>query len=270
MADRDKFDYVLQLAWQFPVADWDDDGNVFEMPHYTRFWNDRQVEKALQELNLSEEDFLKQEQIIPVLKAYGLDIEQFWLAVVYIAQLTHMWSDQKGIMVDLPPALNQLTRLREELTGRHEFKVLIDNPTESHTIEIAGNRLMGILRRSLDELIENERSSDMATMQEIPIWRNDVVAKKTEMTWYAANMFKRLFDTLKLPVIRSRNTKKEYRTIAGEDVLVKGKDAVVSYDKNQLIAELIHFMDLTDNPNLDGNSIKGILKSERKFDIDIL
>ena len=101
------------------------------------------------------------------------------------------------------------------------------------------------------------------------MWREDIHAKKTEMTWYAANMFKRLFDVLNLPLIRSKNIKKEYRTLAGEEVLVKGKDALISYDKNQLIAELIHFLGLTDNPDLDGNSIKAILKGKRKFDIEI-
>ena len=74
------------------------------------------------------------------------------------------------------------------------------------------------------------------------------------MTWYAAHLFKRLLGVLKLPVIRSRKKQEHFD--------------VNTYDKNQLIAELIHFLNLTDNPDLDGFSIRGILNSNRQFTLD--
>ena len=262
-----KFDYAVELAMCFPCVDFDSNGTPYETPHHTCFLRDEEAEVAILETNLTgrEEEFYKQEGIIPVIEAYGLDKEKFWYAVVYVASLTMMWSEQKAFFKQLPTALEQITRMRDEIRSQHEFKITIDNPTESHTIEMAGNRLMELLVESLDELIEKERHSRFVYSHEIPIWRSSVIAKKTEMTWYAANMFKLLFERLDLPVIRSRSAKKEFRTLASGFVQVKGSYAVTSYDKNQLIAELIHFLDLTDNPDLDGNSIRAILKSKRKF-----
>lgn len=265
----DKLEYVTKLALSFSEIYLDDNRNEHIVPHHSCFMSDRDIDRALQHLDISKESFLKQEQIIPVIEAYRLDKEKFWLATVYIAHLTWVWAERKGMIKRLPPAHEQFKKLRDEITGRNEFKVLIDNPTECHTIEMAGKRVIELLVLSLDKLVQTEVSSVYANLREVPLWRNDVTARKTEMTWYAVNMFKHLFDILKLPIIRSKSIKKEYRTLAGEDVLVKGKDAFISYDKNQLIAELIHFLGLTDNPNLDGNSIKAILKGKRKFDIEI-
>ncbi|MBQ5985279.1 MAG: hypothetical protein IJL56_09965 [Bacteroidales bacterium] len=255
MTDYDAFDYVLQLAFQFPEAEVDEEtGAVSEMPHYTYFLLEWKKDNIIEELGLSEDSFYKQESIIPVIEAYGLDKEKFWYAVAYVKYLTNIWAKQKNIANRLPPAIEQLTTFRNEIEKQHEFKVLIDNPTESHTFPIAGNRLINLLVQSLDELIEKEKASDYADAREIPIWREEATYKKTEMTWYAANLFKRLFDCLRLPVKRSR----------GDD------NAGISLDKNQLIAELIHFLGLTDNPDLEGNSIKAILKSKKEFGLQIM
>ena len=253
-----KFDYVAELAWHFKCVDFDAEGEAYEYPHYTCFLSDSDATRVLQNVGLEdkEEAFYKQKSIIPVVEAYGLDKEKFWYAVVYVAYLTKLWSEQKDIF-SLPTALEQLTTFRDEIKDRHEFRIVIDNPLESHSFVMAGNRLVRmLLAQALDELIEKERTSNMATAHEVPMWRMGETYKKSEQTWYAAHMFKLLFELLELPVIRSRNGKSE-------------KYAVVTYDKNQLIAELIHFLGLTDNSNLDGNSIKAILRSERTFDLDI-
>ncbi len=248
-----KFDYVAELAWQFKCADFDDDGEYYEYPHYTCFLDEHAAARALQETGLAEreKEFYKQNSIIPVLEAYGLDKEKFWYATVYIALLTKIWSGQKSLK-PLPSALEQLTTLRDELKNCHEIRVVIDNPSESHSLILAGNRLLhDLLVPALDGLIDNERHSTYASAREVSLWRDREEYKMTEKTWYAANLFKILFNCFSLPVIRSR------------------KDSSISYDKDQLIAELIHFLGLTNNDNLDGNSIRSILKSDREFKLDI-
>lgn len=205
-------------------------------------------------MSVTEDSFYKQGNIIASLDAYNLDKEKFWYAVVYVFSLTRMWSEQSGLEM-LPKPVDQLTTMRNEIKGRHEFKIVIDNDTESHSFVIAGKRLIDLIVQSLDRMIAREKKSDWANSSEVPLWRLGT-RKKTEKTWYAAKMFKLLFDALKLPVIRSRGK--------------GGNDSGTTYDKNQLIAELIHFLDLTDNPDLDGNSIKAILKSKREFGIGII
>ena len=165
----------------------------------------------------------------------------------------------------LPTPIEQLTRMRDEIIGRHEFKIIIDNGVESHTVPMEGYRLVNLLVAALDELIIQEEKAGWETAHEFSDWRTGDY-KKTEQTWYAANLFKQLLDCLNLPIRRSRAKKKEYRTIEGHDILVKGADAEITLDKDQLIAELILFLGLTDNKNLDGNSINGILKNKRKFE----
>ena len=287
MIDRGcgKYDYVAELGWQFPCVDFNEDGTPHETPHHTCFISDWEAEDVLQQLGMTDKDeqrFYKQESIIPVIEAFGLDKEKFWYAVVYVALLTKLWSEQKKLH-DKPllPAYDQLKKLRNEIvrckpercpkeknveeiqrckdcmdcirfSSCHEFRVVFESQTESHSVEMAGNHLMCLLAVALTELMEQEVASGKKNAIEIPVWRQDKSTRTTEMTWYAANMFKLLLQCLKVPVLRSR-----------------GKKAGVSYDKNQLIAELIHFLDLTDNPDLDGNSIKSILNSEREFRLGI-
>ena len=251
----DKFEYARLLAWQFPGMDYDECNDTFvEVPHITFDPLERFPEDFVAKLSVTEESFYKQERIIAPLEAYNLDKEKFWYAVAYVFSLTRQWSELRGLN-RLPKASDQLTTMRNEIKGRREFKIVIDNDTESHSFIIAGKRLIEVMVMSLDRMIAKEKKSDWANSYEIPLWRLGT-RKKTEMTWYAAKMFKLLLDCLKLPVKRARSK--------------NGKDSGSTYDKNQLIAELIHFLDLTDNPDLDGNSIKAILKSKREFGIGII
>lgn len=265
MSDKfSKFEYAAKLAWEFPSVDFEDDGTPYEQPHYTFDTFYSFSEKKIAEMDISEDDFYKQESIIPVLEAYGLDKEKFWYAVAYINLLVSCWTDQKHLSNELPSIQDQLTTMRDEIRNRNEFKIVIDNKLESHSFVMAGKMLIRELVGALDELICKVKSSSLADVFEIPIWREEDQRKKTEQTWYAASMFSILLKKLNLPTIRSRSVKEEFKEKAGEMVKVKGREAFVSYDKNQLIAELVHFLGLTDNEGLDGNSIKGILKKPLK------
>lgn len=246
----DKFHYALQLAFLFPSVDIDEYGNWEERPHYSFTSFVAFHEKQIVEMGLSEEAFYKQESVIPVIEAYGLNKEQFWYAVAYVKVLTNMWIVHKGLD-PLPSPVEQLIKMRDEISGQPEFRIIIDDGLKSHSFMMAGHCLIGFLTNSLDDLIAQLKNTDWNTNNEVPVWRQNNY-KKTEATWYAANLFKKLFECLKLPTIRSRNNNG------------------ITFDKNQLIAELIHFLKLTDNPNLDGYSIKGILDSKRKFSFGIL
>ena len=260
-----RFDYAELLAWHFPDIDFDDEtGEPYGMPHYTLGTFSHFAEKRIEEMGISKETFYQQESIVQVLDAYSLDKEKFWYAVAYVRFLTDCWSHQKHISKQLPSVVEQLIKMRDEIKDCHEFKVVIDNELESHSFVMAGNYLIRNLVMSLDDLIVKVQNSNMVTAHEVPIWRKKEQHKMTERTWYVASLFSILLKELKLPTLRSRSIKSEFREQAGEIVKVKGRDAVISYDKNQLIAELIHFLGLTDNENLDGNSIKGILKKPLK------
>ena len=235
----DKFDYVLQLAFQFEEVDYDDEGNSFVQPHYTYGMFTWKAEDIINDLCLSEDDFYKQNSILAVLDAYHLNHEQFWYAVAYVRYLTSMWSSSSNLEL-LPTSVDQLTRFRDEIKGRKSFKVVIDNPTESHSFLIEGSNTIARLYDGLENLITEAKHAFYADGHQVKSW-DFPPRRKTEETWYAASMFSRLFKALKLPSIRGRNTH-------------------LSYDKNQLIADLIHYMGLTDNEDLDGNSIKGNLK----------
>lgn len=286
MIDQEVFDYACQLALEFPEVEFDEDsGKEYYTPHYTYSQFTWETDKIISDLDLSESTFYKQWPIISAIEAYGLDKEKFWYAVAYVKYLTSIWARQKSLHKTLPSAYEQLIRFRDEIVrcnpedcpekksaeevkscpnreaclrfhSCHEFKVTFESRIKSHSIVLAGNRLMKLMADSLDELIAKEGASDRKASHEVPLWRFDKYdeSKKTEMTWYAANLFKRLFDCLHLPVKRSR----------GDD------NAGISLDKNQLIADLIHFIGLTDNQNLEGNSIKGILKLKKEFGLQIM
>lgn len=291
--EKDLFDYALQLAANFPSLDYDSNGKKFSTPHYSYMLFSAFYKNYISKMHISEESFYKQKKIMPVLEAYNLDKEQFWYAVAYVYCVTLAWAELKGTD-PLPTALEQFTKLKDELLiskdvnnsqgskhlsrsgiwgtkipsgkiPRNEIKIIIDNRTESHSVVLEGKRTIALLYGALTTLLCKEKKSSMVKVHELPLWRMSR-RKKTELTWYAAKMLMLLLDSLKLSKIRHRD-KKQYKVIDGERRIVKENYDVVSYDKKQLIAEIIHFLGLTDNPNLDGSSIKNILKEKREFSI---
>ena len=260
-----KFEYAYLLGSCFPSPVIDDETGFSYMDdvHETYRVFEYCADKKIEELGLSQEAFYSSFGITQVLEAYGLDKEKFWYAVSYVYWLTTIWAPYKWWKT-LPSYEEQLVELRDGIKGRHEFKVILEDKIKSHTLVIGGGELINMLVTTLDSLIEDVRLQPAS--RPITTWRDRQRYKLTEMTWYAANLFSTLLKCLNLPVIRSRSTRKKIRTLEGGEVQVKGKDAEVSYDKNQLIAELIHFLGLTDNEDLDGYSIKGILNAKRKFE----
>ena len=246
----DEFGYVLHFAMKyFPTSTVDDEGNISVEPPASSAWIAQHFDEYVSSEGLSFESFSKQDLIIPVLKAYSLDIEKFWRATVFIHKLTCEWAKHKPISEILPSVYDQLVAFRDGIKDVNEFRIIIDNALESHSIKIEGKQVIEVISEHLGEAIGEEENKK--GLHPVPKWRSGV-AKMTEKTWYAANLFTYLLDSLDLPTIRSRSTN-------------TNKQAEVSFDKNQLIAELIHFLGFTNNPNLDGNSIKGILRSKKGF-----
>ena len=246
----DDYGYVLRFAMKyFPSSYIDDEGNECLEPPPSCSWLAWHFDEYLESTGLSKESFEKQDSIAPVLQAYSLDIDKFWRATVYIHKLTSHWAANKERTKVLPSVYHQLVAVRDGIKDSNEFRIIIDNDLESHSIKVESKQAISVILKHLDEAIKEEEGRE--DMHPVPVWRKGE-AKRTEMTWYAANLFYFLLESLELPTIRSRST-------------ITKKQADVSYDKYQLIAELIHFLGFTDNPNLEGNSIKGILRSKKDF-----
>lgn len=246
----DDYSYVLRFVMKyFPSSYIDEEGNEWLEPPASSAWIAQNFNDYVSSAGLSEDSFKKQGSIVPVLEAYNLDVKKFWRAVVYIHKLTCHWAENKERSKALPSVYQQLVAVRDGIKDSNEFKIVIDNDLESHSIKVESKQAISVILKHLEEAIKEEENRKRE--HPVPTWRKGE-AKKTEMTWYSANLFYYLLDSLELPTIRSRSTNTK-------------KQTDVSYDKYQLIAELILFLGFTDNPNLEGNSIKGILRSKKGF-----
>ena len=246
-----KFEYAYLLGKLYPSLVKDEATGAERLDDVHETYREFETEeyKKIDDWGITADYFNKQEAIIPVLEGYGLDKEKFRYAVAYVYYLTSTWIYQKGVK-NLPSSVEQLTKVRDEIRFRNKISILIDEGYRSHTIPVEGYYAISHLYLALDHQIEFLKKYEKLNFKEVSYWANDQY-KLTEATWYAATMFKKLLDELNLPIKRSR------------------RNSGITYDKNQLIAELIHFLELSENTDLDGLSIKQILKEKREFEIGI-
>lgn len=231
-----------ELEYVYAITDsWNYMGDEVIDTFPRRFW-DRVCQEKIK-APFTKEMFLQETDIIATIKGFGLDVNKFWWAVLFV----YDWSIEKFtkcFWVKLPP--KSLTKILDYIGDSKDFEITF--------------RVKGKKSREADP---NVKAAVMYGLrQKLKEWKDKefyhIIDHSTYTTTFtnssyymcfAADKFKHLFDALKLP---NRGAANEHRC-----------DKEVSYNKMLLISRLFYFMRLTRNVNFKDSdeSLKGVLKT---------
>ena len=188
--------------------------------------------------------------IIDTIEAFGLDVEKFWYAVLFIYWLTQVKCVkiiERGDTVG-----EQRKQLIDFLKGIYSFTITAEGKKKLEISEpLVIKEIRGFLKTALNE---NEHGLNDSYSLKLNVPAHDFLHSSKQM-FFSTNLYLKLFENLGLPTIRTKETQTENRT--------------VSYNKMLLISRLMFFYGFTKNYNfLDSDeSLKGIMKQYRDLEI---
>lgn len=213
------------------------------------------------------ESYTSNNDIIDTIEAYGLDVEQFWYAIVAIYWLTQ----KRCVNVVKPEGTTgeQMRKLGEYLQGIDRFTITAEGKKR---LVIDDAWVIKSIRQFLDnQFAENELRFNDGYSININKQGNHLESSSVQM-WFSAERYIKLFENLDLPTIRARDSEMKYykRMDAGERIAKGGGNKMVSYNKMLLISRLMYFTRLTRNENFLGfdESLKGIIKQYKNLKIN--
>lgn len=234
-------DLQIELCdYVFQIADFREGGEYY--PY--RFWQ-RYCTGAI-DYPFTKERFLKNDDIIATLEGFGLDVEKFWLAIVFIFDWTiSMFHD----CLTIKTPLDSLQEICDYI--KDGDKLSISFRMKGRKGKEADPSIKQIIIRSLHNALKQERASN--PNYTVVLDSKHFTSSYDNILYYqicfAAERFKDLFTSLRLP--------SKVKTKADSC------EREISYNKLLLISRLLYLMRLASNENFkhSDESLKGILKS---------
>jgi len=275
----------------------DEEGNDYEG---ISFWNADDLRMSLRDIELDEIDFqrirfsqalgyfireyengeftypftyeayLKNENVIDTIEGFGLNVEQFWYAVLFIHWLTQIRCvnviKRKGF------AGEQMRKLSEYLKNVDSITIVAEGKNK---LIINDSWVIRDIRESMNKKIAEyqEMGFDIdGTYGFNFASKGDHWESSSVQMWFAATRYLKLFENLDLPTIRAKDSEVKYkkRMVAGERISLGGGNKTVSYNKMLLISRLMHFtkMTRTENYLFSDEPLKGIVKQYKSLKIN--
>lgn len=206
------------------------------------------------------ESYLKNEDVIDTIEGFGLNVEQFWYAILFVYWLTEL----KCVNVFKPMGRTreQMIKLKDYLQDAGRFTITVDGKKKLLVNDGALiDDVCDLLTQKIDEYSNYHTSSS----------RNSIVSDELHSSsvqmWFSATRYIKLFENLGLSTKRAKDSKVRYKQGAGKRIAVSGGNVTVSYNKMLLISRLMYFTKLARNENFlsSDESLKGIVKSYKNF-----
>jgi len=210
----------------------------------------RAYEKGDISLPFTYEQYLKNEEIIETVEAYGLDVEKFWFAIVFIYWLTE--ANCINVIKLTETQGEQMQKLKDYLNMANGFTISVEGKIN---LKISDASVISGICGYLDWMLsKNPDGLNDSYSFKLFGQYHDLLPATTQM-WFVAERFMGLFKSLNLP---NKRAKKNNQT--------------VSYNKTLLISRILHLMRLTKNMAfLDSdNSLKGILSECKDLKLHIV
>lgn len=248
----ERFEYVSRLCYKINVES-DEYGDECLGGWIIHFYN--RLQHGTIKPPFTWEAFCDNEEIIATLEGYGLDVEKFWLVLLFIYDLTCDFginaADASKTDYDV------LVEINDYLKGHPRAVLYLSEDKELRKSERYETNSPLILQE-LRYFVMRE----LAKYEEPPqlkIWSNGTLQDNYTESLGAAQqqvlmykLYKVLFDVLGLPDLRAK------------------KGETVSYSKMLLISRIIYFCRLTTNESftVDSSSLKGVLKQYGDFNFN--
>lgn len=188
----------------------------------------------------SHQDYLNNTDIIDTITGYGLDVELFWYALLYVYFETQ-WRCV-GV-VDLQPTTRVQLQQAVDYVRRNKDAEMVLQAKGKKKITIYQQSILKLVFDAVDELLKE--NSDSLDSTALDLKQGKRAYSVSVQICHAANLFVELFHMLKL-----------------SEVPIPKEQGTVSYNKLLLISRIIYFMKLTRTKSYldDENALKAILR----------
>ncbi|MDL2319730.1 hypothetical protein LJC45_01180 [Alistipes sp. OttesenSCG-928-B03] len=211
------------------------------------------------------EAYLKNKDIIDTIKAYELDVEQFWYATLFIYWLTQI----RCVNVDKRAGSigEQMRKLSDYLQDTDSFAITTEGKKKLVINDV------GVIREIREflnkQLIENPLAISEAYSINLNSSGGHLESASVQM-WFAATRYQKLFESLGLPTMRAVDSEVKYKDEEGYRVAVSGGNKIVSYNKMLLISRLMYFMRFTRNDKFlaSDDSLGGIIRQYKDLNLN--
>ena len=194
------------------------------------------------------EAYLQSEDIINTIKAFGLNVEQFWYAIIFIYWLTEIRC--VNVIKLYKTVGEQIKELSNYLRDVDSFTIISEGKKKLTINDVI---TIGEICNFLDEkLVKNEEiGMNNGYSFKLNSERKELMSLSVQM-WFSATRYSQLFENLGLAPKQKSNNES------------------VSLNKMLFISRLMFFTRLTDNKNFlySDESLKSIVKQYKNYSLN--
>jgi len=210
--------------------------------------------------------YLDNKDIIGTIEGFGLDVEQFWYAILFIFWLTQIRC--VNVIVPKGSTGEQMQNLSDYLQRVDSFTIKVEGKKK---LTINDSMTISGIREFLDtKFKENEKEGfNNGYSYRLAAKGEELISSSVQM-WFSTERYLKLFENLELPTIRATDSKVKYTDDWGEKEPTRGGNKTVSYNKMLLISRIMYFTRMTRNENFlsSDESLKGIVKQYKNLKIN--
>lgn len=237
-----------------------------DSPLLLAYYNPIPSQRHNKSLSSCYQSYKKNHNIIDTIEGFGLDVDQFWYAILFIYWLTEI----RCVNVFRPEgnSAEQMRKLSDYLQGVKDFTIVVEGKKK---LVINDTGVIASIQKFMDDriVLYEERGLDDFTSYNSKSNHNESASIQM---WFATMRYLKLFENLELPTIRARDSEVKYykRMVAGERIDKGGGNKTVSYNKMLLISRIMYFTRMTRNENYLGSDeiLKGIVKQYKNLKIN--
>jgi len=246
------YEYVRLIANEC-ADEWEFDGENYEqVESIVPFDFLRMLDSGKIRFRFTKEDYLENYSIIETLRAYNIDIEKFWYAILFIDHFTETKFVNAFLMEDSP--LSQLESFAQLLSNENSRLSVNFGKREKQTI--THRILLNTIVNIMNEICNANRDNTVFNGKPINMSDKSRVTRSTSLQiTYITERYLKLFEALDIDKIKSVN-----------------KFKTVSLNKMFLISQILYFTKMVTNKKYlyDDDTLRGILKTYKNVKIDTI
>ena len=251
--DYEILDYVRELAYKIN-PEYNEEGVQCGHGGWPADFYNRMMHGRLK-LPFTHEAFEDDLYIIGTLEGYKLDLDKFWVALLFIYDLTMDKTINVALLDPQYKVLSELYDFLESHPNAHLFLSDYKDSPKDETFESNSPMLFGALRKFTND--------QLLYLEQHPEEKNWVVMGANQQNYteqlsashqklYFYRQFKTLFDALRLPNLRTK------------------KNSSISFSKDLLISRLLYLCRLADVKFYDdAEPLKSVIKQYADFEFSV-
>ena len=262
------YDYVHMIAFECaPDVDFDDNGEPFLCGSIVGHDVVRRFDKL--EFPFTKQEYYNNTDVLAVLRAYEIDIEKFWYAILFIYHFTKS-KIADGIKIS-PRNIDLIHSLLDYLRNGKKVVVTVTAENKKQNLTIKERVALSAVADVIEAAMPDLENVPMIYGQALNIGEKAKVGTKaSSQIAYATARYQALFENLELARKRATHTKAAIFNDESGRGVDNGQTDGLSFNRKLLISRLMYFSCFTENEEylFSEEPLNGVLKDYKNVEIN--